>query len=162
MLDRAEWKSLTDAYQRDTLGWPFANLEVYGGAINALSELSNAFVHRGVYFDWVQDVFWVTDEQRQAAERFLRDMITAWSPFLNGHANQDYPRRSQKNFRWLFWGGAFNTLLGVKQKYDPNNFFHYEQSISPYPEGEQQRDTSPPRFTDSEIVEEPYSRRIDG
>ena len=104
----------------------------------------------------------MTDEQRQVAERFLRDMIDAWSPFLNGHANQDYPRRSQKNFRWLFWGGAFNTLLGVKQKYDPNNFFHFEQSISPYPDGEQPSDTSPPRFTDSEIVEEPYSRRIDG
>ena len=162
LLDKTEWAALASAAARDTSGWAFANLEVYGGAINSRAITSNAFVHRDVYFDWVQDIFWVTDAQRTTAEQFLADMVTAWTPHLNGHANQDYPRRSQKDYRWLFFGNAFNTLLWAKQKYDPTNFFHYEQSISPYPPGEEPRDTSPSLFSDPGIVEEPYSQRIRG
>lgn len=160
--DKAQWAELAASFAKDPSGWAFANLEVYGGAINARPRQSNAFVHRDVYFDWVQDVFWVTEEQRQAAETFLHDIVQAWTPYFNGHANQDYPRRSQTNYRWLFWGNSYNTLLWIKQKYDPHNFFHYEQSISPYPEGEEPRDTSRPLFSDPGIVEEPWSRRIDG
>jgi hypothetical protein len=159
-LDRAEWKGLTDAAQRDPLGWAFANLEVYGGAINARPADWNAFVHRDVYFDWVQDVFWVTDEQRRVAEQFLRDTIAAWTPYLNGRANQDYPRRSETDYRTLFWGGGggatFDRLLAVKRKYDPENSFHFAQSISPV-KGDGHVAASP-----GEIVEEPYSRRFEG
>jgi FAD/FMN-containing dehydrogenase len=161
-LDVAEWRTLTDAAQRDTLGWAFANLEVYGGAINARPVDSNAFVHRGVYFDWVQDVFWTNGAERETAERFLDEMVQAWRPFLNGHANQDYPRRSQTDYRWLFFGDAFNSLLYVKKKYDPDNFFHYQQSISPYPAGEEPRSTQPSLFKDPAIVEEPWSQRVPG
>jgi FAD/FMN-containing dehydrogenase len=157
-LDLGEWKGLTDAAQRDTLGWAFANLEVYGGAINARPVNSNAFVHRNVYFDWVQDVFWTNAAERETAERFLDEMVRAWQPYLNGHANQDYPRRSQTNYRWLFFGEAFNTLLFVKNKYDPDNFFHFPQSISPQPPGEEPRATSPSLFSDPGIAEEPFSR----
>ncbi|MEO6445948.1 MAG: FAD-binding oxidoreductase [Gemmatimonadaceae bacterium] len=161
-LDVADWTLLTDAAQRDPLGYAFANLEIYGGAINALPADTNAFVHRGVYLDWVQDIFWIDASQRKIAEQFLADMIAAWTPFLSDHANQDYPRRSQADFRWRFWGEAFNSLLFVKQKYDPTTFFHFEQSISPYPKGEKPKATKPSRFSDPNITEEPYSRRITG
>jgi FAD/FMN-containing dehydrogenase len=158
--DLAGWKALADAFKRDTTGWAFLNLEVYGGAINARPPRSNAFMHRNTYADWVQDVFWIDDGQRAVAEAFLADSFKAWSPYFDGHANQDYPRLSQTDFRWLFWGDSFNTLLWIKQKYDPENFFHYRQSISPYPPGESPRDTSKPLFSDTTIVEEPYSRMI--
>ncbi|HEX9564694.1 MAG TPA: FAD-binding oxidoreductase [Gemmatimonadaceae bacterium] len=161
-LDVAEWKGLTDAARRDASGWAFANLEVYGGAVNARPVDSNAFIHRRVYFDWVQDVFWTNSTQRDVARKFLAEMISAWSPYLNGHANQDYPRRSQSNYRWLFFGEAYNSLLWVKNKYDPSNFFRFPQSISPYPPGEEPRATAPSLFSDPGIVEEPYSRRITG
>jgi hypothetical protein len=161
-LDKAEWAGIAGAYEKDSLGWAFSNFEVYGGAINSRPQTTNAFIHRDVYFDWVQDVFWITEEQRAVAEQFLQEMVGAYTPYLNGHANQDYPRRSQTNYRWLFFGDAFNTLLWVKKKYDPTDFFHYEQSISPYPPGEEPRDHSPSLFTDKEIVREPYSRTISG
>ena len=160
--DLAQWRALAEAFDRDSTGWAFLNLEVYGGAINARPPQSNAFMHRNTYADWVQDVFWISDAQRAVAEKFLADIYKAWSPYFDGHANQDYPRLSQTDFRWLFWGESFNTLLWIKQKYDPENFFHYPQSISPYPRGERPRDTSRPLFSDPAIVEEPYSRKIRG
>ena len=70
-LDKGEWAGITGAYQDDSLGWAFSNFEVYGGAINARPRTTNAFIHRDVYFDWVQDIFWVTEEQRTVAECLL-------------------------------------------------------------------------------------------
>jgi hypothetical protein len=49
-------------------------------------------------------------------------------------------------------------LLFVKQKYDPDNLFHFEQSVSPYPDdpGITQA-TTPSRFNDPHINDQPYS-----
>ena len=162
LLDKADWTLMAEAAGRDATGLAFLNLEVYGGAINARPVTSNAFVHRGAYFDWVQDIFWTSDAQRVVAETFLADVTKAWAPYLNGHSNQDYPRRSQLDYRWSFFGSAFNTLLWIKQKYDPTNFFRYAQSIAPYPKGETPRDTSRVLFADPGIVEEPWSQKITG
>jgi len=160
-LDQAQWAELTAAFERDRSGWACGNFEVYGGAINARPRRANAFIHRDVYADWFLDVFWNNDAEHKEAEAFLASMMEAWKPHLNGHANQDYPRRSQTHYRWLFFGDAFNTLLWIKQKYDPDNFFRYPQSISPYPpDWSGPRDDSAPLFSDAEIVPEPWSRRI--
>lgn len=162
-LDKEDWELLIEAAQKDETGFACGNFEVYGGTINDLPKDSNAFIHRDVYFNWFQDVFWVDDEQKPEAEKFLKEMVDAWTPHFNGHANQDYPHVSQPDYRWPYFGDAFNTLLWVKQKYDPHDFFHFEQSISPYPSDyDGPRDTTDPLFSDSEIVAEPYSRRFGG
>jgi hypothetical protein len=70
---------------------------------------------------------------------------------------QNYPERDHPDFRWLYWGDNFNSLLFVKQKYDPHNFFHFQQSISAYPEeGEIHRSQVPSMFSEPQIVYEPY------
>ena len=162
LLDKTDWASVCHAAAQDKQGYAFANLEVMGCAIKNLPMHTSAYIHRDSYFDWAQDTFWTTEAEKADAYRFMDGMIKAWTPLLNGHANQDYPRRSQTNYRWLFFARAFNTLLFVKQKYDPNNFFHYQQSISPYPAGEEPQDHSKSLFSDPSIVVEPYSRKISG
>ena len=49
---------------------------------------------------------------------------------LSGHVYQNYADASLQNFRWAYWGDAYPTLLSIKKKYDPTNFFRYQQSIS--------------------------------
>jgi FAD/FMN-containing dehydrogenase len=158
-LSAAEWREVTTAFSRDASGWATGNLEVYGGAINALPGSTNAFVHRDVYADWFLDVFWETDDQRAAAEQFLADMVTALKPLQNGHVNQDYVRRDQPDYRWAYFGNAFETLLFVKRKYDPQDVFHFAQGISPYPPGYSgPRSTASSLFTDTSIAAEPWSQ----
>lgn len=158
-LDESEWKQVTTAFDKDASGWATGNLEVYGGAINALPIETNAFVHRDVYADWFMDVFWETDAQHAAAEKFLADMKEALRPLQNGHVNQDYVRRDQPDYRWAYFGDAYESLLFVKRKYDPRNVFTFPQAISPYPAGYSgPRSTAGSRFSDGGIVAEPWSQ----
>ena len=47
----------------------------------------------------------------------------------------------------MYWGEAYNSLLFVKKKYDPNNVFNMPQGISPYPDDKTiQRATEPSKF----------------
>ena len=130
-------------------------IEPYGGAINSYPVADSAFIHRDVDCDFFVDVFWLNDADRQAQVEWLDGFMRLMEPYFNGHVYQNYPRRSQTNYRWMYWGDAFDTLLWVKQKYDPDNFFHYQQSISPGPIDPGPgavRGASTPRFTDPTIV----------
>ena len=70
---------------------------------------------------------------------------------------QNYPRRNFGNYRWAYWGDAFPSLLTVKNKYDPNNLFRFEQSITPHPSDDTaRRSRKKSRFTDKTIVREMY------
>jgi Berberine and berberine like len=82
----------------------------------------------------VIDAYWTNDFEKAAAEAWLLDFEQLRGAFFDTGIYQNYPRRSYANFRESYWGFAFGQLLRVKQKYDPNNVFHYQQSISPYPE----------------------------
>ena len=56
----------------------------------------------------------------------------ALRPYMNGHVYQNYPNRALKDFAKAYWGDAtYLRLREVKTKYDPSNFFCYEQSIAP-------------------------------
>ena len=53
-------------------------------------------------------------------------------PYMNGHVYQNYPNRDLKDFAQAYWGDeAYLRLREFKTKYDPTNFFCYQQSIAP-------------------------------
>lgn len=84
------------------------------------------------------------------------------APHLNGHWYQNYPQRGMVNFRWQYWGDAFNGLLFVKNKFDPDNVFHYEQSISAYPDDPRvRRSANPSRWHDGTIVDSGLTSRLE-
>ena len=62
------------------------------------------------------------------------------------------------DFRWAYWGDAFPSLLFIKDKYDPRNVFHFEQSVTPYPSDPKiHRSTAPSMFHDPRIAYAPWS-----
>jgi hypothetical protein len=131
-------------------------LEAYGGAINAVPKDHTAFVHRDVYMDIYIDAFWREGEGLgtfDQAQTWMEGINALLAPHLNGQYYQNYPQRGMINFRWQYWADAFNGLLFVKQKFDPGNFFHYEQSISPYPDDPRaKRSDVPSRWSDPSIA----------
>ena len=121
-------------------------LEAYGGAINDVPASATAFIHRDTYMDIYIDAFWSEQPglgSYDDAQTWMDGINEVLAPHLNGHYYQNYPQRDMPNFRWQYWGDAFNGLLFVKNKFDPDNVFHYEQSISPYP--------NDPRIQKSEV-----------
>lgn len=164
-LTEAEWQEVVDYLDRTPNEYGAVAIEPYGGAINRFKtgKDGNAFIHRDVYMNFYVDVFWLSEQERRIVVPWLDGFMNLMEDerFFNGHAYQNYPRRSQINYRWLYWGTAFNSLLFVKNKYDPHNFFHYQQSISKILDDappEIRRDDTQSFFSDRNIEYAPYSR----
>ena len=154
-LEVADWQKIVDQYKKTPNKYNIAYMEVYGAAIGRPAE-PNAFIHRDVYMDFYIDAFWQRNTRftdQKASRAWIDGYLAALAPYLDGHKYQNYPVRNLPDFRWAYWGDAFPTLLQVKQKYDPGNFFRFEQSISPYPGGDGiTRSSAAPLFGDEPIV----------
>jgi FAD/FMN-containing dehydrogenase len=155
LLEAKEWRRVVDYFRTAPNPACTVGMEIYGGAINHYPMMSNAFVHRDVYMDFFVDAFWYAPVEEAPARAWLTGFRELMETYWNGHSYQNYPRRDDPNYRWQFWGEAFNSLLFVKQKYDPANFFTFPQSVSPIPPDAPkgvQRPTAPSIFSDPVIV----------
>jgi hypothetical protein len=161
-LTEADWRLVCDRFEASPNQYTTIVIEPYGGAISAWPQRGNAFIHRDVDMDLFVDVFWLTAREEIAVRGYLDEFIAMMRRFMNGHAYQNYPRRHHPNYRWEYWGDAFNSLLAVKAKYDPDGVFHFEQGVSPVPADappEVVRDATPCYVPIAEpIVVEPYSK----
>jgi hypothetical protein len=131
-LDIEDWVQIINLFLTTPNRSSLVCIEPYGGRINEIPVTSNAFIHRKVDMNLFLDVFWMSeDQQRKDAIAFLDRFMAMMAPYSNGQSYQNYPRRTQQDFRRRYWGSSFERLLAVKRKYDRNNFFQYAQSISP-------------------------------
>lgn len=161
-VDVPRWKVMCDAFAKTPNAYNIVCIEPYGGAINLRPKLWSAFVHREVAMDFFVDAFWNPawkDSPDQAgAQAFLDAMMASMAPAFDTFVYQNYPRREMPDFRWAYWGDGFPSLLFVKEKYDPKNVFHFEQSVTPYPDDPKiRRSKERSIFHDPRIEYEPWS-----
>lgn len=106
------------------------DLEGYGGKINQYPVEKSAFIHRDVIMDFYCIVFFdnVTNDQEKN-RLWLISLFEFMEQYSNGHSYQNYPNRDQTGYQWAYWGAYYCQLVAIKQKYDPDNFFNYQQSI---------------------------------
>ncbi len=130
-LAPADWQRVIDYFLKAPNHWCMVYTEPYGGAINRFPVDASAFIHRNADMDIVIDSVWTTQAERAQCIAWLDGFMQLLAPFLNGHVYQNYVDSRLKDYRSAYWGEAFDKLLAIKQKYDPTNFFHFEQSISP-------------------------------
>jgi FAD/FMN-containing dehydrogenase len=112
------------------VGW-----EPYGGAIACRSIGDTAFPHREHKLNmkvngyWSRDPDWPYDKDRASAQRWLDGAKAILNPALNGHVYVNYMREDIVDYRHAYWGANFERLLELKQKFDPDMLFRFEQSI---------------------------------
>jgi FAD/FMN-containing dehydrogenase len=153
VLSVAEWQEILDYWETSPDAQNAIGMEIYGGAINGRPVTGNAFVHRDVYCDLFVDGFWYNPPDADATHTWIDGFQAVLSKFANGHSYQNYPRRDDADYRWKYWGDAYNSLLFVKQKFDPYNVFRFEQGITPYPDDPAiHKSTAPSLFSDPAIV----------
>jgi FAD/FMN-containing dehydrogenase len=129
-LEEAGWQEVTEAFSSSPNDGNMIGLEPYGGRINCIAPDATAFVHRTASFNVYCWVMWLEHDERLPAIAFLDNLICILSKYTNGEANQNYPRRSNKDYRSMYWGANFEKLLKIKHEYDPGNVFRYEQSVA--------------------------------
>ncbi|SIO01419.1 FAD-dependent oxidoreductase [Algoriphagus halophilus] len=108
------------------------DMEAYGGNVSLIPEDNCAFIHRNVTMDFFTEAFFNKEtHDRGASEKWVNDLFEFMKPLANGRSYQNYPYRGQEDFRTAYWGKYYNQLVQIKKKYDPDNFFWYQQSIGP-------------------------------
>jgi FAD/FMN-containing dehydrogenase len=107
-------------------------LDAYGGAINRVPPAATAFVHRhqlflGQFFANLPTNASSTLIQRNRA--WLTHFFNQVRPFGSGGAYVNYIDPALKTWQHAYYGSNLARLKRVKKAYDPDNVFHFPQSI---------------------------------
>ncbi|MEC0208557.1 FAD-binding oxidoreductase [Paenibacillus ehimensis] len=105
--------------------------DAYGGAIKQVSPEATAFAHRNALFVMQYQAYWNQDAEAALhidwVERFRQAML----PYTRG-AYRDYCDSQIADWPTAYFGDNLARLRRVKQLYDPENLFRFEQSIPPW------------------------------
>lgn len=108
-------------------------MDSYGGAINRVAVDATAFAHRNALFSSQFSASWRASDPASvvAANRdWLNQTWQSMSPYASGAAYQNYVDPDLTNWQQAYYGPNLPRLQRIKATYDPNNFFHFAQSIT--------------------------------
>ena len=103
-----------------------------GGAIGRVAPDATAFAHRGAAFILALEVNWMASDSAGRAEAglsWLERLYEQVRPHASDAAYQNFPDPDLKHWRSAYYGANYDRLVDVKRAYDPDNVFHFEQSI---------------------------------
>src|SRR5690606_38140856 len=95
-----------------------------------------AFVHRNTLFLLSMDTAWADDDPSELIDanlRWLDDLYEAMAPYASSSSYQNFSDPSLDDWPRAYYGVNYPRLAEIKHRYDPDNFFHFEQSIRPVP-----------------------------
>ena len=120
-------KGLETSQTSTSLGGAALICDAYGGAINRVHPAETAFVHRDALFSIQYFSSWIGDGS--ANLHWIRKLYAAMRPHVSGFAYQNYIDPDLRSWQHAYYGPNLRRLAEVKQKYDPDGFFHFPQSI---------------------------------
>ena len=106
--------------------------DAYGGAINRVRPDATAFVHRDAICAIQATVSWgsvPSGPAFAAGEGWLAAAAKAISPYTTGGAYQNYIDPRLVDWQRAYYGSNLSRLTQVKRTYDPDDVFHFGQSI---------------------------------
>ncbi|MDX2170062.1 MAG: FAD-binding protein [Deltaproteobacteria bacterium] len=103
-----------------------------GGAVNRVPADATAFVHRDAAYLIEMGAAWPGGADA-AVERTYVDWVDAlWSsvqPYVTAAAYQNFIDPALTDWQQAYYGANFERLVQVKAAYDPDDLFHFAQSI---------------------------------
>jgi hypothetical protein len=103
----------------------------YGGAINAVKPDNTAFIHRHALACIEYSVSWgpgASSSVMTDAQTWLGDTQGQLAPYSHG-AYQNYIDPTLVDWKQEYYGSNLPRLVDVKRSYDPDDVFHFAQSI---------------------------------
>ena len=103
----------------------------WGGAYNRVRADATAFVHRDELFLLKQAVVDTdaSSAEREAARSWLARSWASTRPWGSGGVYQNFPDPDLEGWAHAYYGINYDRLVGVKKRYDPEDFFHFHQSL---------------------------------
>jgi hypothetical protein len=113
----------------DTPGMIY-QINTLGGNINQLSfKDTSAYPHRAYPYLSELQTYWDAESQTKKYETAFEEVQ---SIFRNNHIQtqyRNYPDINFKDWQHAYYGENYNRLQQIKQQFDPDNVFGYEQGI---------------------------------
>src|SRR5438128_5551392 len=107
-------------------------LEHFHGAVTRVGVTDTAFPHRAQGNNLVVLSEWMDSKDNNACTAWARDSYTAMQPFMSSGRYVNYLGDDERGDAVATaYGPNYRRLQQVKAKYDPENFFHMNQNISP-------------------------------
>jgi FAD/FMN-containing dehydrogenase len=107
-------------------------LDAFGGAINRVPARATAFAHRSSKF-LAQSFVTLPDRAPSSVvaknQTWLDTFWSAMRPWASGQAYQNYIDPKLKDWETAYYGENLQRLVQVKNEYDPDDVFHFAQSI---------------------------------
>jgi FAD/FMN-containing dehydrogenase len=103
-----------------------------GGAINEVPAPATAFVHRDEFALIAMETCWNGRDSEPVIRRnleWIEAFAEALRPHVSSHAYQNFIDRSQADWQHAYYGSNLPRLIDVKSRYDPDDVFHFQQSI---------------------------------
>jgi hypothetical protein len=104
--------------------------DALGGAINAVKPSDTAFVHRNAMAGIQASV--ATGASESVAEQgrsWLAHFASSVTSYVDGQAYQNYIDPTLVDWQQAYYGTNLGRLVSVKAKHDPDEVFHFAQSI---------------------------------
>ena len=107
-------------------------VEHLGGAMGRVPPDATAFVHRTAPFDLIVIAGGFTTENTERNMQWARSTSSAMSPFMSGGAYVNYlGADAGADAVRAAYGPAYDRLVALKDKFDPDNVFRLTQNIRP-------------------------------
>lgn len=100
-----------------------------GGAISRVAPEATAFVHRTARIMIAFQSNWTSPGDDQTNVEWIEGIHRAMQPYMTGGAYVNIPDRTLEGWPYAYYGDNFPRLMAVKRQYDPDNRFHFQQSI---------------------------------
>lgn len=115
-------------------------VESSGGAVNVVPANETAFVHRDSLYILsfginMGDPSVITPTLIASSVQLMNKVWeTGKEIFNHNESYQNYVSLDYEDYLERYYGTNLPRLIGIKQKYDPDNYFHFPQSIPTYSE----------------------------
>lgn len=103
-------------------------LDAYGGVLGQISPAATAFPHRRALFTIQYQSYWHQDQEAAANIRWIEAFRRSMLPYTRG-AYRNYCDVLIQDWPTAYFGDHLARLRQIKLRYDPENFFRFEQSI---------------------------------
>lgn len=100
-----------------------------GGAIRRVRPDETAFVHRDARFLIAYQTNWDSPDDDQTNLDWCEGIYEAMRPYVKGGAYVNIPDRNLSDYLNAYYGDNLARLVEVKRAYDPDDVFHFAQSI---------------------------------
>jgi FAD/FMN-containing dehydrogenase len=104
----------------------------WGGAYNRVHADATAFVHRGERFQLKHAVVVAPHASRSEQEAAERQAARSWEsvhPWGSGRVFQNFADPDLEDWATAYYGPNLDRLVRIKARYDPTNFFRFDQSL---------------------------------